>query len=376
MRVTGWPRLAAAAGLCLLLAASVITSPGVGGNARAGQTAAGTRPQLATVALTWQAVAFLATYVRRDGRVSRPDQGNDTVSEGQAYALLLAEATGNQRLFTRVWQWTRAHLQRDDGLFVYHAGPAGQIWGAAPATDADLLIAWALLRYRGTGAAALHRAGAHVARAVLAHEVTTDPDGMPILTAGPWATGSPATLDPSYWSLPALAELARLTGDDEWQQLADSAVHLTWQVTQGGRRLPPDWAELTAGGHLLPEAAPKGSQGAPRYGLDAQRTVAWFAASCDPRARTLAARWWRLLRTPARHQALALQLDGTVLDPTRAVLPLVAAAAAADAAHAEAQSRGLLSLADRQLHQHPGYYGAAWEAFGPLLIRSQVLNGC
>jgi hypothetical protein len=34
------------------------------------------------------AAAFLATYARPDGRVVRPDQGGDTVSEGQAYGTL------------------------------------------------------------------------------------------------------------------------------------------------------------------------------------------------------------------------------------------------------------------------------------------------
>jgi endoglucanase len=314
------------------------------------------------------AATFLGTYVRPDGRVTRPDQGNDTVSEGQAYGLLLAEATGNDRQFNLIWQWTRVHLQQSNGLFAWHADADGNILSPNPASDADLLIAWALLRYRGPGAVALHRDGRQVANAVLANEVTTGPGGMPILTAGPWATGPPATLDPSYWSLPALTGLAKLTGDHEWQQMADSALLLTRQLTQGGRLLPPNWAQLTATGELLPLQ--------PQYGLDAQRTVAWFAASCDPQARALAARWWQLLRAPARSQALALGLDGTVFTRTPGVLPLVAAASAAHAAGDTAASQRLLSRAAGQQSRYPGYYGGAWAAFGPLLISSKALGGC
>src|SRR5829696_2716921 len=55
------------------------------------------------------AAAFFRAYVAADGRVSRPDQRNDTVSEGQAYALLLAAATGDDAKFDRVWEWTREH---------------------------------------------------------------------------------------------------------------------------------------------------------------------------------------------------------------------------------------------------------------------------
>jgi len=46
---------------------------------------------------------WLARYVQPDGRVARPDQGGDTVSEGQSYALGLALAAGDLATFDRVW---------------------------------------------------------------------------------------------------------------------------------------------------------------------------------------------------------------------------------------------------------------------------------
>src|SRR5262249_12541802 len=98
--------------------------------------------------------AFLAAYVQPDRPGTRPDQGGDTVSEGQAYGLLLAEAAGDNGAFGRIWRWTHDHLQLPNGLFAYHANAAGQILSRQPASDADLLMAWALLRYRGPGAAA------------------------------------------------------------------------------------------------------------------------------------------------------------------------------------------------------------------------------
>jgi endoglucanase len=363
------PRVrAAAAVLCLLLAAWLGWYLGQG-------------PAEQTDATFMPAASFLRTYVRPDGRVNRPDQGNDTVSEGQAYGLLLAETLGQDSQFSQIWQWTRVHLQLSDGLFAWHANAAGRILSAEPASDADLLIAWALLRYEGPGAAVFHSDGLRVANAVLAYEVTTGAGGMPILTAGPWATGRPATLDPSYWSLPALTGLAQLTGDREWQRLADSALVLTRQLTRGGRLLPPNWAELTTIHRVLrvlPEVAPNANDTEPQaqYGLDSQRTVAWFAASCNPQARTLAARWWKLLRPSVRDEALALRLNGTVVTPTPGVLPLVAAASAAQAAGAKAASLRLLGQAVVQQRLYPGYYGGAWAAFGPVLIRTNVLGGC
>jgi endoglucanase len=322
------------------------------------------------------AAAFLAAYVRPDGRVYRPDQGGDTVSEGQAYGLLLAEVAGQPATFARIWQWTRAHLQLASGLFAYHANAAGQLLSAQPASDADLLIAWALLRYQGPHAATWHQAGQQVAATVLAHEVIAGPGGTPVLTAGPWATGSPASLDPSYWALPALTGLAQLTGNQQWQQLADGAVALTSRLTAGGRDLPPDWAQLTASGVLAPAPAPNGSEPQTEYGLDAQRTVVWFAVSCDPRARALASRWWPLLRQPGRAQAITLRPNGVIINPAAAPLPLVAAAAAAQAAGQQSAGRRLLQRADTQQHRYPTYYGGAWAALGPALLSGALGGVC
>jgi endoglucanase len=356
----GFTRVAAAIA-CASLAAAVTGCGGASAGAGPPQPAAS---------------RFLAAYVRPDGAVVRLDQGGDTVSEGQAYGMLLAETAGNHRKFGRIWAWTRDHLQLGDGLFAWHADPAGTITGQQPASDADLLIAWALLRYRGPGAAAWHQDGRRVAAAILDHEVTTGPGGMPVLTAGPWATGRPASLNPSYWALPAFQGLARLTGDQVWHRLAAAAVTLVIGLTRHGQLLPPDWAELTAAGTLRPEPAPDGSQPQTQYGPDAQRTVAWFAASCNRRARILAARWWPMLRPGDRGLALALRPDGAVLNRTPAVLPAVASAAAASAAGAGVAARGLLRRAAAQQQAHPTYYGGAWAALGPALLSTGTLSPC
>lgn len=323
-----------------------------------------------------RAASFLDAYVRPDGRVNRPDQGGDTVSEGQAYGLLLAEVAGRPATFGRIWEWTRTHLQLPSGLFAYHANAAGHLLSREAASDADLLMAWALLRYQGPGAQARHRDGKRVAAAVLADEVTTGPDGSLVLAAGPWATGRPASLDPSYWALPALTGLGRLTGNTKWQRLAADSVRLADRLTGGGRMLPPDWAKLTASGELAPEPAPDGSQPQTEYGLDAQRTVAWFAASCDPRARGLAARWWTLLRSGNRASAQALSPDGAVLNPAPAPLPLVASASGAAAAGKPATARRLLRRAEAQQSQNPTYYGGAWLALGYALQSGALSSPC
>jgi endo-1,4-beta-D-glucanase Y len=267
-------------------------------------------------------------------------------------------------------------LRLQNGLFAFHANAAGKVVSQQAAGDADLLIAWALLRYHGPSAASMHRAGRQVAAAILAHEVTTGPGGTPILAAGPWATGRPASLDPSYWSPQALLGIAQATGGQQWRRMAAGTVALIRRLTRNGRMLPPDWAELTAAGALRAEAAPGGSQPQTQYGLDAQRVVVWFATSCDRQARALAARWWPLLRPSGRAQALALRPDGTVLDGTPSVLPLAAAAAAAKAAGDSGASQRLLRQATAAQRSHPTYYGGAWQALGSALLSGGSLDAC
>jgi endoglucanase len=322
------------------------------------------------------AARFLETYARPNGRVVRLDQGHDTVSEGQAYGMLLAQVSGETSKFRRIWTWTREHLQLSNYLFAFHANAAGKVLSPEPASDADLLIAWALLRYSGPDAAVYHRDGTQVADAILAHEVSTGPNGVPVLTAGPWATGPTATIDPSYWALDAFAGLAKFTGNPTWLQLESGAVSLAREITHNGRRLPPDWAQVHLGDAPQPEPSPNGDAPVAQYGLDAQRTVVWFAASCNPRAQALAARWWRLLRHKRAASALALRLNGTILTPTQAPLPLVAAAAAATAAGQSGDAQQLLSDAAAQQRHYPTYYGGAWSALGQALLTSDVLDPC
>ncbi len=339
-------------------------------------SAAATTPASATAhasAATIAAAArFLTRYVTSDGRVIRYDQGGDIVSEGQAYGMLLAEVAERPALARTIWSWTRAHLGRSDGLFAWHANGGGQIEDSQSATDADVLIAYSLLRYRGTDQAALHAQGWRVADAVLANESVTLADGAPLLVAGPWAKStSPPTVDPSYLMPGVFDALARLTGDGRWKLAAAAAIATVSSVTDGGRRLPPDWARLS-GGRLVPIPAPGGSAGV-QYGLDAARLPLWFATACDAGARGLAASWWRnLLGSGDRSGPLALGLSGNTINGESAPLTLLAGAAAATAAGDDGAARDLRSQAASLAARSPTYYGDAWAALGPALLERSI----
>ena len=321
---------------------------------------------------TAAARSFLNSYVDGDGRVVRRDQGNDTVSEGQAYAMLLAQAAGDQVSFDRIWTWTRTHLQEPNGLFAFRANPNGTVADPQPASDADVLIAWALVRMTGPHAGEYHREGLRVATSVLEHETAWRGDTL-MLAAGPWATGQPVTLDPSYWAPAAFEQLAAITGDPRWRELDDGTVDLSAKLTSGGHTLPPDWARVDTT-TPVPTEAPNGPDHFIQYGLDAQRVVVWLATSCNPRGPQLAARLNSVLSD--REDAIALAPSGLVINPQTNALPLVAAAAAAQAAGDNVRRDSLLARAAQVNREHPTYYGTAWLALGRTLLTTNLLGGC
>jgi endoglucanase len=283
--------------------------------------------------------AFLDRYMTHDGRVIRRDQGGDTVSEGQAYAMLLAAAEGDRGRFAAAWKWTHVHLQRRDGLLAWHWAH-GRVLDRMPATDADLDAAWALtVAARRFGDTGYRRAAARIARGVLTYE-TAPIAGKTVLVAGPWARAT-GTVNPSYFSPAAYSALARVAPDPRWAKLEHDSRRLVSVLPSP----PPDWARMDA----------SGVHATAGYGYDAFRAPVRYAASCGAADRAVAARWW-----PAVNRTY------------NPVAP-VGAAAAARAAGDTATSDRLLSQAASSANT---YYGAAWAALGHELLQTRDLVTC
>ncbi len=323
--------------------------------------------------------SFLAEYVAPDGRVIRRDQGGDTVSEGQAYGMLLAVAMDDKARFDSIWGWTRSHLQQPDGLLASRwAG--GHVVSARPAADADLDAAQALvLASERFGPSSYRGQGVAIARDVLGSETAApaSPGSTLALVAGSWAR-DPVVVNPSYFSPRAYADLARADRDPRWSVLASSSRTIVSQLIAGGRSLPPDWA--TTAGSATGTARAIGSPGnpfasvQPTSSFDAVRVAIRYAASCNRADRRLAAALWpNYRRDPGRD---AYRLDGCPDDFLLHAVSFVAAAAAARAAGDRAESTRLLARAQAENDQHPSYYGTAWIALGRVMLTTAALGGC
>lgn len=286
--------------------------------------------------------AFLDRYVDADGRVVRRDQGGDTVSEGQAYALLAAVAVGDRARFDRVWAWTTRHLRRDDGLLSWHWAD-GKVADPQSSSDADLDAAHALkLAATKWREPALARTARRMADAMRGQEISGG-----VIMAGPWAKDR-GVINPSYYDPRGLQAL-------HMDDVATATRTVVRALTAA--KPPTDWARL---GPPPAQSGPPNGGGPAAYGYDAARVPIRLAASCDPRDRRLAASLKGLEgAAPAPHPVFT-----------------VARAAQAFAAGDRARAASLLDAAARLDQASPTYYGAAWVALGRLLLQTDLLGSC
>jgi hypothetical protein len=313
---------------------------------------------------------FLDTYVDPDGRVVRRDQDGDTVSEGQAYALLVAAATADRHRFDLVWAWTVEHLQRPDGLLSWR-WDAGSVVDVEPAGDADLDAAWALaIAARRWPLGGYGDQATDLANAIATYETATVGRDGRVLAPGPWAVsdadeGRSVVVNPSYASPVAETVLAQAGHGDP---------NLTAARTAGARALvaqlldqrgsPSDWALAGPDGSAAAIEGP-GEGGPGQFGWDAVRVPLRYAASCDPADRAIAGRVW-----PAMEAGAGVDTLGN--HPAR----LVGAAAAAGAAGDQGRVGELLDRASSSDRETPTYYGSALTALARILLTTDLLGGC
>jgi len=370
-----WIPITAAAALVVALGiALVAVRPWSDSAPRAGEESSATSSPAPDVDRTTAQLRsdFLEDYVR-DGRVVRTDQGGDTVSEGQAYGLLIAYANDDRKTFGQIWSWTQRHLLTDDDLLAWRWTPDEGVADEQSASDADLDAARALVlagqRWDDDRWTA---AGTAMASAILDHE-TAQTDLGTILLPGPWADSEPYRYNASYASPAAFRVLERATGDRRWKELEQGSTAATTAVLAASD-LPSDWSQVHADGSVDPMPA-AGDQGSVVYGWEAMRLPLRYAEACSANDRALAG---SIAPTLRRSTQLAAQLDlgGTAVTGDTSGLAYAARAAAEHAAGSSSAATADLRRADRTAATTPTYYGDAWAALGATMLTSDVLGGC
>jgi endoglucanase len=248
---------------------------------------------------SWQ--TYRTVFIAPEGRVVRPEHGHDTVSEGQAYAMLRAAWMDDRATFDRVWQWTRANLARTGqpwpALLAWRWSPASGVvdWNVASDADADVALALLVAERRWSTPGGAYRAQAlAILDDLLDHAVVADDAGLPVFLPGAWADQRGAdrglVLNPSYLAPASFRVFHHATGDERWLRLAAGAYAVLDAIcTPPAAALPPDWIRWWSHDRWAPDAEQGGLPGwdAIRVPWRVATDALWFG---EPRARAYLAR--------------------------------------------------------------------------------------
>ncbi len=212
-----------------------------------------------TVLKTWE--GFKYHFILPDGRVLRPKDG-DTVSEGQAYAMLRAVWLDDKEAFDRCYRWSRLHLSRADlegDRLLAWLWKDGKVVDRGSASDADIDYALALIfaevRWSGLGPKGLPGYGEE-AKGVLADilRLETYRTASGRLYLSPWVLKPQDKPDsfpvnPSYYSPAHFRIFKKFTGDKRWNELLDTTYFVLNTISEKwgsetGIGLVPDWATV------------------------------------------------------------------------------------------------------------------------------------
>lgn len=216
-------------------------------------------PAVDLIARAWS--GYGKRFIQQDGRVQRPQNGGDTVSEGQAYALLIASLLDDRKTFDRVLDWTERHLSRKgrtgDHLLAWHWEPGKGVTDWNSASDADLDYALALITASARWRDERYAQKARLILSDLLNLETEMVNGRRYLLPGSWRKGRDSyIINPSYSSPAHFRIFFACTGDPRWNDLIEGSYHLIETVSKGfagvpGVGLVPDWLLLTADGALM-----------------------------------------------------------------------------------------------------------------------------
>jgi endoglucanase len=238
--------------------------------------------------------AYRQRFIQPDGRVIDFEDGDRSISEGQAYAMLRAFFADDPVTFAKTLEWAENNLSRKlawwqiDRLWAWKWGQDEQgnwrILDSNFASDADIDAIFALIL-----------AGRHwnreeyldLARAKLEDlwrfSTATTPDGKRYLLPGPRSAFQTSPfelqLNPSYFAPYAFRLFAQVDPDRDWLSLVDSSYEALEKSTKVSRlSLPSDWVALdTRTGEFQPLLPPRPIQS--QYSFDAYRV--WWRVYLD-----------------------------------------------------------------------------------------------
>lgn len=195
---------------------------------------------------TWK-----SAYVTSDGaggnlRVRRPQNSNDTVSEGIGYGMLISVYMDDKSTFDGFWNYAKAH-RNSRGFMHWQINSSGQVIGQNAATDADEDMALALVFASKKWGGNYASEASALINAMLNHMV--EASTWVVKPGDAWG-GSNCT-NISYFSPGAYRIFASFTGNSNWNNVVNKCYQIINAARNNSTGLIPDWC--TASGGSTPE---------------------------------------------------------------------------------------------------------------------------
>jgi endo-1,4-beta-D-glucanase Y len=227
---------------------------------------------VATAYMNWKSRFF-------DGsRVVRPENSNDTVSEGIGYGMLIGVYMNDKSMFDAIWSYAKSHFD-GNGLMNWNINSGGGTAGSGSATDGDEDMAWALIMAgKQWNSATYTNDASTLIRNLKAHAL----DGNTLKPGDNF--GGASQTNPSYFAPSYYRAFARVTGDSGWMSVLDQSYSIL-AASSGSNGLVPNWVNSSGAGI----AGPGGDSNGPYFGYDACRTP-WriamdYCETGEPRAK-------------------------------------------------------------------------------------------
>jgi endo-1,4-beta-D-glucanase Y len=207
------------------------------------------------------------------GRVRVASNGDETVSEGIAYGMLLAVAHGDRTLFDGLWSYYRDHTNEHGVMHWKTAACTGEVWGQNGASDAELDAAMALIEAECAWGGYAADASALI-DSIRTYEVA-NLGTMRVLKPGD-AWGGLGCTNPSYFAPAYYRVFARLDASHAtaWTELTEGTYAILSRAQNPTSGLVPDWTDENG----APGGSSNGCPLSSNYAYDAAR-VPWRVAT-------------------------------------------------------------------------------------------------
>ncbi len=186
---------------------------------------------------TWKSKYVTSSGASGYLRVQRPENNNDTVSEGIGYGMLIAVYMNDQATFNSLWSYAQKYLDAD-GLMNWQIDSSGNVIGQNGATDADEDMTLALVAADKLWGGYTSQATGMIQK-IYNNEVES---GTYCIKPGDVWGGS-ACMNPSYFATAEYRVFAQYSGNTGWTSAASECYTVLNANKNATTGLVMDWCQ-------------------------------------------------------------------------------------------------------------------------------------